>query len=112
MKMELYLFIGFVVLYILMSFFVNKNVQHKVWTMAFVVCFIVTAVSIGFLRVNNQDVMMSASQLNWYYMLYLFGSMSVVLGAINLWMYRKPMWQILFGRAEDEEDEDEIYTDK
>ena len=42
--MELYLFIGFVVLYILMSFFVNKNVQHKVWTMAFVVCFIVTAV--------------------------------------------------------------------
>ncbi len=56
--------------------------------------------------------MMSASQLNWYYMLYLFGSMSVVLGAINLWMYRKPMWQILFGRAEDEEDEDEIYTDK
>ena len=110
--MELYLFLSFVLLYVLTAFFVKKNVQHKIWTFAFIIDFVVTSLSIGFLRVNQQDVMMSASQLNWYYMLYLFGSMSVVLGAINLWMYRKPMWQILFGRAEDEEDEDEIYTDK
>lgn len=49
----------------------------------------------SFLRVTNQDVMMSADNLNWYYLLYIFGSMSVVLGVINLWMYRKPLWQIL-----------------
>ena len=109
MKMELYLFIGFVVLYILMSFFVNKNVQHKVWTMAFVVCFIVTAVSIGFLRVNNQDVMMSANELNWYYLLYLFGSLSVVLGIINVWMYRRSIWKIMSASDSDDDDED---TDK
>ncbi len=107
MKMELYLFIGFVVLYILMSFFVNKNVQHKVWTMAFVVCFIVTAISIGFLRVNNQDVMMSANQLNWYYLLYLFGSMSVVLGLINIWMYRKPIWSVFFNKDDDDDEDDD-----
>lgn len=92
--MELYLFLSFVLLYVLTAFFVKKNVQHKIWTFAFIIAFVVTSLSIGFLRVNQQDVMMSASQLNWYYMLYLFGSMSVVLGAINLWMYRKPMWQI------------------
>lgn len=104
--MELYLLIGFVVLYVLMSFFVNKQVQHKVWTMAFVVCFAITAASIGFLRVNNQDVMMSANQMNWYYLLYLFGSMSVVLGLINIWMYRKPIWHSFFDTDEDEEDSD------
>ena len=51
--------------------------------------------AIGCVRVTNQDVMMSADNLNWYYLLYIFGSMSVVLGVINLWMYRRPLWQIL-----------------
>lgn len=74
---------------------VNKNVVHRIWTLAFITAFAVTAVAIGFLRVTNQDVMMSADNLNWYYLLYIFGSMSVVLGVINLWMYRKPLWQIL-----------------
>ena len=45
---------------------------------------------------------MSASQLNWYYMLYLFGTMSVALGVINLWMYRKALWTILFHSSDDE----------
>ena len=74
---------------------VNKNVVHRIWTLAFIAAFAVTAVAIGFLRVTNQDVMMSADNLNWYYLLYIFGSMSVVLGVINLWMYRRPLWQIL-----------------
>lgn len=74
---------------------VNKNVVHRIWTLAFIAAFAVTAVAIVFLRVTNQDVMMSADNLNWYYLLYIFGSMSVVLGVINLWMYRKPLWQIL-----------------
>ena len=74
-----------------MALFVSKNVMHKIWTLAFIATFVITAVSIAFLRVNNQDVMMSASELNWYYILYLFGSLSIVLGLINVWMYRKPL---------------------
>lgn len=105
--MELYLFLSFILLYLITSFFVKKNVQHKIWTIAFIIAFVVTSMSIGFLRVNQQDVMMSASQLNWYYMLYLFGSMSVVLGAINLWMYRGALWDTLFGSGTEEEDDDE-----
>lgn len=108
--MELYLFLSFILLYFITSFFVKKNVQHKIWTFAFIIAFIVTSMSIGFLRVNQQDVMMSASQLNWYYMLYLFGSMAVVLGAINLWMYRTAIWHTLFSNGED--DEEESYADK
>lgn len=82
---------------------VNKNVVHRIWTLAFIAAFVVTAIAIGFLRVTNQDVMMSADNLNWYYLLYIFGSMSVVLGVINLWMYRKPLLQILRNDEDDKE---------
>ena len=77
--------------------------MHRIWTLAFIAAFVVTAIAIGFLRVTNQDVMMSADNLNWYYLLYIFGSMSVVLGVINLWMYRKPLLQILRDDEDDKE---------
>ena len=98
---------AFIILYILMAFFVSKNVQRKVWTLAFVVAFALTALSIGFLKVSSQDVMMSANELNWYYLLYLFGSMSVVLGVINLWMYRKQLFEIFFQNGTDDVEDDD-----
>lgn len=103
--MELYLLIALIFIYLITAAMVNKNVVHRIWTLAFITAFVVTAIAIGFLRVTNQDVMMSADNLNWYYLLYIFGSMSVVLGIINLWMYRRPLWQIL--RNDDEADNKE-----
>ncbi|MCI7420342.1 MAG: hypothetical protein ACI4OE_05880 [Alphaproteobacteria bacterium] len=103
--MELYLLIALIFIYLITAAMVNKNVVHRIWTLAFIAAFVVTAIAIGFLRVTNQDVMMSADNLNWYYLLYIFGSMSVVLGVINLWMYRRPLWQIL--RNDDEADNKE-----
>lgn len=100
--MELYLLITLLFIYLITAAMVNKDVVHRIWTLAFIAAFVVTAVAIGFLRVTNQDVMMSADNLNWYYLLYIFGSMSVVLGLINLWMYRRPLWQIL--SAKDDSD--------
>jgi hypothetical protein len=88
-----------------MSFFVSKNVQRKIWTSAFIVVFVISAIAIAFLRVTNQDVMMNAGELNWYYMLYLAGSMAVVLGIINLWMYRKALLTIFFEDGADDEEE-------
>ena len=106
--MELYLFLSFVVIYLISSFFISKQALHKIWTLAFILSFIATSIAIAFLRMNNQDVMMNADQLNWYYILYLFGSMSVVLGVINLWMYRGPLWRNLFGKGEEEEDDNNV----
>ena len=103
--MELYLLIALIFIYLITAAMVNKNVVHRIWTLAFIAAFVVTAIAIGFLRVTNQDVMMSADNLNWYYLVYIFGSMSVVLGIINLWMYRRPLWQIL--RNDDEADNKE-----
>lgn len=101
--MELYLLIALIFIYLITAAMVNTNVVHRIWTLAFIAAFVVTAIAIGFLRVTNQDVMMSADNLNWYYLLYIFGSMSVVLGVINLWMYRKPLLQILRDYEDDKE---------
>ena len=105
--MELYLFLALLLIYILTAFMVKKVILHKIWTLAFILAFVVTAVSIAFIRVSGQDVMMSANELNWYYLLYLFGSMSVVLGLINIWMYRKPIWSVFFNKDDDDDEEDD-----
>lgn len=111
--MELYLFAALVLMYILMAIFVRKNVQLKVWTTAYIVSFIVTAIAIAFLHVNRQDVMISVDQLNWYYLLYLFGSLSVVLGVINVWMFRKGLIKIFFTKSNDcDNDDDDDEDDK
>ncbi len=110
--MELYLFLALLLMYILMALFVSKQVQRKIWTLAFVVAFAVTAISIAFLHVTNQDVMMSANELNWYYLLYLFGSLSVVLGVINLWMYRHGLIEIFFGSGSGDDDDDDEDDEK
>ena len=105
--MEMYLFLAFIMLYLLMSFFVSHNVMRKIWTSAFIAVFIITALAIAFLRVTNQDVMMNAGDLNWYYMLYLAGSMAVVLGVINLWLYRTPLYRIFFENSDNQDDEED-----
>ncbi len=110
--MELYLFLALFLIYLLMNFFVKTNVQRKIWTLAFVVAFVITAISIAFIHVSNQDVMMSANQLNWYYLLYLFGSLSVVLGVINLWIYRRGLINIFFENGDDFSEDDEDGKDK
>ena len=105
--MEVYLFLALIMVYLLTVFTVRKVIVNKIWTLAFIVAFLITAVAIAFIRVSGQDVMMSANELNWYYLLYLFGSLSVVLGIINLWMYRKGVWKILSASDKDSETDDD-----
>lgn len=103
--MELYLFFSFLLFYLITAFLLKPKMREKIWTIAFIISFIITSISIGFLRVSQQNVMMDANQLNWYYFLYLFGMISVVLGVFNLWIYRKPLRTILF--STDKEDDSE-----
>lgn len=69
MVMELYLFLAMFLIYVLTAFMVKPHVLNRIWSLAFVVCFAVTAVAIAFIRISGQDVMMSANELNWYYLL-------------------------------------------
>lgn len=108
--MELYLFFSFLFLFVITSFLLSKNLQRKIWTLAFIFSFFVTSIALGFVRLSRQDVMMTANQLNWFYILFLFGMVSIVLGLFNLWMYRKPLWKIIFSKAPDAsvDDSDDI----
>ncbi len=113
--MELYLFVALFLIYALTSLMADKFVMRRVWMGAFLVSFIVTAVSISFLRFTNQEVMMNATELSWYYILYLFASLMVVLGLINIWMFRRQIWNVLFTRtpdAEADDDDDDDVTAK
>lgn len=94
--MELYLFIALFLFYLLTSLVANKGLVRKLWLAAFLIAFVVTAVAVSFLRFTNQEVMMNAVELSWYYLLYLFASLMIVLGIINLWMFRKPLWKLFF----------------
>ena len=60
MVMELYLFLAMFLIYVLTAFMVKPHVLNRIWSLAFVVCFAVTAVAIAFIRISGQDVMMSA----------------------------------------------------
>lgn len=104
--MEIYLFAAMVLVYIVTSLVVQKSTMQKLWLLAFIAAFAVTAVALSFLHFTNQDVMMNAAELSWYYILYLFASIMVVLGVINLWMFRRPLWDILSGRDDDNDDDD------
>ncbi len=94
--MEVFLFIALIFIYLLMAFSVPDFILKRVWLLGFVAAFALTAVSILFISSAKQTVLVQESQMNWYYFLYLFGSMSVILGLINLWIYRKNVWHLFF----------------
>ena len=96
--MEVYLFFSFLLFYLITAFLLKERTKQKIWMIAFIVSFAVTSLAIGFVKISQQDVMMNVGQLNWYYFLYLFGMISVVLAVFNLWIYRKQLWVMLFGK--------------
>ena len=99
--MELYLIIALFFIYVITAFTGSEILVKKIWTTAFIAAFLSACAALLFLRVTKQDVMLSADTFNWYYVLYIAGSLALVLGLINLWMYRLPLWH-LFSAASSE----------
>ena len=101
--MEVFLFIALFFIYVLTAFTVPVKIVKRVWIVAYTAAFLITSISILFVSSSTQTVLMQESEMNWYYFLYLFGSMSVILGLINIWIYRKDLISIF---STDEADED------
>lgn len=93
--MELYLFLTLLIMYAVMHFLVDKKTMERVWLLSFAVAFFMTGISIAFLRTQHQDALMSVDQMNWYFILYLFGYIAMATGIINLWIYRREIYKIL-----------------
>ena len=98
--MELYLLIGLLFIYIVMNFMVDKAIMRRVWLLSFILSFVLTGISIAFLRANHQDALMSVNQMNWYFILYIFGYIAMALGIVNLWIYRREIYDIIVGKEE------------
>jgi len=92
--METYLLIALVFMYFLTVLFLPKYVQHRIWTTAYILAFIITSVAIGYIKIYAAETLMKVGELDWYYILYVFGSMSIILGIINLWMYKKNLYRL------------------
>ena len=100
--MEIFLFIALIFIYMLMAFTVPALINRRVWIAAYAVSFLITALSIFFISNDKQTVLMQESDINWYFFLYLFGAMSVMLGLINLWIYRHALYKMFTAVSEDD----------
>lgn len=102
--METYLFVALVFVYLLTAFMLPKRVQKRIWTIAYILAFVITAVAIFFIKIYAGDTLMRVGELNWYYILYVFGSISIILGVINLWMYKRSLFELFSSDAADDDE--------
>ncbi|MBR1600345.1 MAG: hypothetical protein IJ677_02065 [Alphaproteobacteria bacterium] len=92
--MELYILIALIFIYVITAFAGNSLLTKRIWALAFLASFILMALSLSALKLDGEDVMLSAGQFNWYYFLYVFSALTVAIGAINIWIYRRQLWQL------------------
>jgi len=92
---ELYLLAALMFIYIVTLAASNHDTVKKIWTLAFIAASFLTALSLIFLRISGQEVMLSSDNMNWYYFLYIFGSLAASTGIINIWIYRHILWQLI-----------------
>lgn len=107
--METYLFIALFFIYLLTSFMLKPNQLRRIWTVAFILSYSITGIAIFFIKTYSTKTLMQAGELNWYYILYVFGSVSIVLGCILVWLYKKNL--ILLFTASDDDDDDDYDKD-
>lgn len=94
-KMEIYILAALLFLYIVTIIVGNQAMVRKIWTLSFICAAFLTASALFALRIKNQEVMLTADNFNWYFFLYVFGALAFALGLINLWMYRRALWNML-----------------
>jgi len=94
-KMEIYILAALLFLYIVTIIVGNQAMVRKIWTLSFICAAFLTASALFALRIKNQEVMLTADNFNWYFFLYVFGALAFALGLINLWIYRRALWNML-----------------
>ena len=106
--METYLFIALIFIYILTAVFLPQRLLKRLWTSAYIISFILTATAIMYVKIYADETLMKVGELNWYYLLYVFGSVSIVLGVIVLWLYKHGIIE-LFKKKNDDDGDEEVY---
>ncbi|MBR1825103.1 MAG: hypothetical protein IJ770_00755 [Alphaproteobacteria bacterium] len=99
--MEIYVFAALLFIYVITAVTGKRVLVRKIWTAAFIGSAFLTAGALFALRIKNQDVMLAADTFNWYFFLYVFGGLAFALGLINLFMYRRALWDMFRQQPEE-----------
>ncbi|MBQ9270693.1 MAG: hypothetical protein IJ218_00285 [Alphaproteobacteria bacterium] len=99
--MEIYVLAALLFIYIITAATGNRILVRRIWTTAFIGAAFLTSGALFALRVRHQDVMLTADNFNWYFFLYVFGGLAFALGLINLWMYRRALWDMFRSHSEE-----------
>ena len=112
--MELYLFVALFLIYALTSLMADKFVMRRVWMGAFWFLLLSPRCRSAFAFYQpGSDDECDRTELVLYFV--SFASLMVVLGLINIWMFRRQIWNVLFTRtpdAEADDDDDDDVTAK
>ena len=92
--MEIYILLALIFIYIITAVIEDNLLIKRIWTFAFIISFALMGISLSALQLNGEDIMLSAGQFNWYYFLYVFAALSVAVGLINAWIYRRELWHL------------------
>ena len=103
--MEIYILLALIFIYIITAFIENSLLTKRIWTLAFIISFVLMAISLSLLKLNGEDIMLSAGQFNWYYFLYIFATLSVAIGIINIWIYRRELWHLCRKSQDDDKEQ-------
>ena len=63
--MELYLFIALIFVYILTSFMLSYKMLQRIWTLAYIVSFAITAIAIFYIKMYADETLMKVGELNY-----------------------------------------------
>jgi len=103
--MEIYILTALIFIYFITVIVGNKMLTRKIWALAFVITFVLMALSLSALKLNGEDIMISAGQFNWYYFLYIFSALCVATGLINMWIYRRELWKLCQKSTDDNKEQ-------
>ena len=99
--MEIYILLALVFIYVITALAENSLLTRRIWILAFIISFMLMGASLSAIHLDNEDIMLSAGQFNWYYFLYLFSTLSFTVGVINMWIYRRELLQLCRKESDD-----------
>lgn len=104
--MEIYILIALIFIYLITAFAGNPHTTKRIWALAYIISFVLMALSLSALKLNGEDIMLSAGEFNWYYFLYIFSALLVAVGLINMWIYRHELWRLC--QKSDDDDKEQL----
>ena len=99
--MELVLISGFFVVavigYIASLFLLSKESVRKLWMSLFLVLFLISIITMAVIHFNS-SLLASMKDMSELYTMYFVITFMLILGVINIWIFKSVIWRVLRGK--------------